>query len=155
MAHRTGLPIGGAASSLLAQIGGFAGRTTTASPNAVQILDREGIVTLVTLFLLDQNRLNTNKLQRVCPLSLLLMFLQVLRGICSHAVSCDFVIWCLLSLLDKANESKEDDDVMSAGPTWLDSVTVSGIGHNEKVLKIGKNAETGNCPTLFCASMNV
>lgn len=47
-------------------IGSLAGVTTLASENAVQLLDRDAIVTLLLLFFIDPVRLNTQRLQVIC-----------------------------------------------------------------------------------------
>ncbi|KJH52273.1 HECT-domain protein [Dictyocaulus viviparus] len=109
-------------------VGSLAGQANTASSQSLQLLDRDSILILTMLFLVD-NRLSNGRLQKVIRLA------------CSHANTCDFVIWCLLALLEKAHDSTVDDEEMvSVCPPWLDSITVSGVGHNERALKIGKNA---------------
>ncbi|CAI4227768.1 unnamed protein product [Auanema sp. JU1783] len=112
-----------------AGIGNFAGKTTTARAEAVQLLDREAILTICGLFLVD-NRLNVGRLQKV------------IRMVCSHVASCDFVIWCLQAILDKASDAiTDDEEFTSVCPSWLESITVPGIGHNERSVKISKDAK--------------
>ncbi|KAJ1356705.1 hypothetical protein KIN20_014444 [Parelaphostrongylus tenuis] len=109
-------------------VGSLAGQANTASSQSLQLLDRDSILILTMLFLVD-NRLSNGRLQKVIRLA------------CSHANTCDFVIWCLLALLEKAHDGVADEEeLISVCPSWLDSVTVSGVGHNERALKIGKNA---------------
>ncbi|VDM57399.1 unnamed protein product [Angiostrongylus costaricensis] len=109
-------------------VGSLAGQANTASSQSLQLLDRDSILILTMLFLVD-NRLSNGRLQKVIRLA------------CSHANTCDFVIWCLLALLEKAHDGAiDEEELISVCPSWLDSVTVSGVGHNERALKIGKNA---------------
>lgn len=112
------------------QVGGQAGHTATANSNAVQVLDRDSIVTLVMMYLIDNSKLSVARLQKV------------IRSVCSHAGSCDFVIWCLLSMLNKATDGDNDDDIVCGPSSWIDSISVSGGGNIERALKIGKDAST-------------
>lgn len=117
----------GAGGSGSPSVGSLAGQANTASTQSLQLLDRDSILILTMLFLVD-NRLSNGRLQKVIRLA------------CSHANTCDFVIWCLLALLEKAHDGATDDEeLISVCPSWLDSITVSGVGHNERALKIGKN----------------
>ncbi|XGW27129.1 hypothetical protein V3C99_007605 [Haemonchus contortus] len=117
----------GAGSSGTPSVGSLAGQANTASTQSLQLLDRDSILILTMLFLVD-SRLSNGRLQKVIRLA------------CSHANTCDFVIWCLLALLEKAHDSAPDhEELVSVCPSWLDSITVSGVGHNERALKIAKN----------------
>ncbi|KIH57738.1 sodium pump decarboxylase, gamma subunit [Ancylostoma duodenale] len=117
----------GAGSSGTPAVGSLAGQANTANAQSLQLLDRDSILILTMLFLVD-NRLSNGRLQKVIRLA------------CSHANTCDFVIWCLLALLEKAHDGAVDEEeLVSVCPTWLDSITVSGVGHNERALKIGKH----------------
>ncbi|KHJ99297.1 hypothetical protein OESDEN_00722 [Oesophagostomum dentatum] len=117
----------GAGTSGTPAVGSLAGQANTANAQSLQLLDRDSILILTMLFLVD-NRLSNGRLQKVIRLA------------CSHANSCDFVIWCLLALLEKAHDGAVDDEeLVSVCPAWLDSITVSGVGHNERALKIGKH----------------
>ncbi|KAK6751843.1 hypothetical protein RB195_003334 [Necator americanus] len=108
-------------------VGSLAGQANTANTQSLQLLDRDSILILTMLFLVD-NRLSNGRLQKVIRLA------------CSHANTCDFVIWCLLALLEKAHDGTVDEEeLVSVCPSWLDSITVSGVGHNERALKIGKH----------------
>ncbi|VDK28455.1 unnamed protein product [Anisakis simplex] len=54
-----------------AQLGALAGTTTLASKSATQLLDRDSIVTLIMLFLIDPARITSQRLQVFfCSLSL-------------------------------------------------------------------------------------
>ncbi|WKY07279.1 hypothetical protein Q1695_007038 [Nippostrongylus brasiliensis] len=118
-------------------VGSLAGQANTASTQSLQLLDRDSILILTMLFLVD-NRLSNGRLQKVIRLA------------CSHANTCDFVIWCLLALLEKAHDSViDDEELVSVCPSWLDSITVSGVGHNERALKIGKNVSKVNIHPLL------
>ncbi|RCN38156.1 sodium pump decarboxylase, gamma subunit [Ancylostoma caninum] len=117
----------GAGTSGTPAVGSLAGQANTANAQSLQLLDRDSILILTMLFLVD-NRLSNGRLQKVIRLA------------CSHANTCDFVIWCLLALLEKAHDGAVDEEeLVSVCPSWLDSITVSGVGHNERALKIGKH----------------
>ncbi|EYC43749.1 hypothetical protein Y032_0481g2245 [Ancylostoma ceylanicum] len=117
----------GAGTSGTPAVGSLAGQANTANAQSLQLLDRDSILILTMLFLVD-NRLSNGRLQKVIRLA------------CSHANTCDFVIWCLLALLEKAHDGAiDEEELVSVCPSWLDSITVSGVGHNERALKIGKH----------------
>ncbi|VDO32194.1 unnamed protein product [Haemonchus placei] len=82
----------GAGSSGTPSVGSLAGQANTASTQSLQLLDRDSILILTMLFLVD-SRLSNGRLQKL----------------------------------------------VSVCPSWLDSITVSGVGHNERALKIAKN----------------
>uniref|UniRef100_A0A183F9Y6 HTH Mu-type domain-containing protein n=1 Tax=Heligmosomoides polygyrus TaxID=6339 RepID=A0A183F9Y6_HELPZ len=87
----------GAGGSGSPSVGSLAGQANTASTQSLQLLDRDSILILTMLFLVD-NRLSNGRLQKVIRLA------------CSHANTCDFVIWCLLALLEKAHDGATDDE---------------------------------------------
>ncbi|PAV89438.1 hypothetical protein WR25_24388 [Diploscapter pachys] len=117
-------------------IGQSAGQGTTANAQTPQILDKDATMTLCMLFLVD--KLNMQKVQKV------------IRSACVNASTCDFVIYALMSLLDKASEAvEEEEEMVSSMPPWLESVTVSGVGHNEKAVKINKNASKVSIHSLL------
>uniref|UniRef100_A0A915PL16 HECT-type E3 ubiquitin transferase n=1 Tax=Setaria digitata TaxID=48799 RepID=A0A915PL16_9BILA len=110
-------------------IGALAGVITLASKNAIQLLDRDGIVTLLLLFFIDPVRLNTQRLQKL------------IKSICAQNVTCDFVIWCLIALLDKVDEDAvQYEDFAGTVSGWLDQICVhSGIGQHEQAVKFFKS----------------
>jgi len=60
-----------------------------------QLLDHEGLSCLLILLFIDDAKLNTTRLHRI------------LRNLCYHAPTRDWVIKCLLSILEKANDGRE------------------------------------------------
>ncbi|VDK25339.1 unnamed protein product [Anisakis simplex] len=124
-----------------AQLGALAGTTTLASKSATQLLDRDSIVTLIMLFLIDPARITSQRLQKV------------IRSICAEHATCDFVVWCLVALLDKitANSSRYED---FAGCTtgWIDHICVSSsFAQNERAVKFLKNSNNGSFVALLSA----
>jgi len=64
---------------------------TSAKFKGRQLLDHEGLSCLLILLFIDDAKLNTTRLHRI------------LRNLCYHAPTRDWVIKCLLSILEKAN----------------------------------------------------
>eukprot|EP00092_Neocalanus_flemingeri_P041280 GFUD01044951.1.p1 GENE.GFUD01044951.1~~GFUD01044951.1.p1 ORF type:complete len:4316 (+),score=1501.53 GFUD01044951.1:136-13083(+) len=60
-----------------------------------QLLDHEGLSCLLILLFIDDAKLNTTRLHRI------------LRNLCYHAPTRDWVVKCLLSILEKANTGTE------------------------------------------------
>ncbi|OZC09116.1 hypothetical protein X798_03863 [Onchocerca flexuosa] len=110
-------------------VGAHAGFITLASKNAAQLLDRDAIVTLLLLFFIDPVRLNTQRLQKL------------IKSLCVQSVTCDFVIWCLIALLDKVDEDAvQYEDFAGTVSGWLDQICVhSGIGQHEQAVKFFKS----------------
>ncbi|KAL3982881.1 HECT-domain (ubiquitin-transferase) family protein [Acanthocheilonema viteae] len=113
-------------------VGALAGITTLASKSATQLLDRDAIVTLLLLFFIDPARLNTQRLQKL------------IKSLCAQNVTCDFVIWCLIALLDKVDEDAvQYEDFTGTVSGWLDQICVhSGIGQHEQAVKFFKSTHT-------------
>jgi len=61
-----------------------------------QLLDHEGLSCLLILLFIDDAKLNTTRLHRI------------LRNLCYHAPTRDWVVKCLLSILEKANVGSEN-----------------------------------------------
>ena len=61
-----------------------------------QLLDHEGLSCLLILLFIDDAKLNTTRLHRI------------LRNLCYHAPTRDWVVKCLLSILEKANACSPD-----------------------------------------------
>ncbi|VDK86830.1 unnamed protein product, partial [Litomosoides sigmodontis] len=113
-------------------VGAFAGVTTLASKSATQLLDRDAVVTLLLLFFIDPALLNTQRLQKL------------IKSLCAQSVTCDFVIWCLIALLDKVDEDVVHyEDFAGTVSGWLDQICVhSGIGQHEQAVRFFKNTHT-------------
>merc|ERR1719481_1609363 len=61
------------------------------------LLDHEGLSCLLILLFIDDAKLNTTRLHRI------------LRNLCYHAPTRDWVVKCLLSILEKANSNTSID----------------------------------------------
>jgi len=61
-----------------------------------QLLDHEGLSCLLILLFIDDAKLNTTRLHRI------------LRNLCYHAPTRDWVVKCLLSILEKANTGSDN-----------------------------------------------
>lgn len=123
-------------------IGTHAGNAYQAPTDHPHLLDRESILTLCLLYLVDNNRVPHTRLQKV------------LRSACVNQTTCDFIIWCLLALLDKASDaSLDDEEILSNVPAWLDSIAVSGVGHNEKAIRISENAQKISIHSMLAIPM--
>ncbi|PIC34687.1 hypothetical protein B9Z55_014266 [Caenorhabditis nigoni] len=123
-------------------IGQHAGNGYQAPTDHPHLLDKESILTLCLLYLVDNNRVPHTRLQKV------------LRSACVNQTTCDFIVWCLLALLDKASDSNMDDEEMISNvPAWLDSIAVSGVGHNEKAIRISENAQKVSIHSMLAIPM--
>merc|ERR1719481_1781266 len=71
------------------------------------LLDHEGLSCLLILLFIDDAKLNTTRLHRI------------LRNLCYHAPTRDWVVKCLLSILDKANSGPPETSSLEfpANPT--------------------------------------
>ncbi|GMR46827.1 hypothetical protein PMAYCL1PPCAC_17022 [Pristionchus mayeri] len=110
-------------------VGTLAGSTMTASGKGVQMLDRDALSALIIMFFAD-GRLSQPRLQKT------------LRDLCAHKGTCDYLIYALLAILKQISENKhqeEEGEVQSESKSWTDTITVSGVGHNERVVKIDKD----------------
>ncbi|GMS94105.1 hypothetical protein PENTCL1PPCAC_16280 [Pristionchus entomophagus] len=121
---------GRAAAAAQAQsgVGQLAGSTMTASTKGIQMLDRDALSALIVMFFADA-RLSQPRLQKT------------LRDLCTHKGTCDYLIYALLAILKQISENKhqeEEEETPSDSKSWTDSITVSGVGHNERVVKIDK-----------------
>uniref|UniRef100_A0A8R1DL01 HECT-type E3 ubiquitin transferase n=2 Tax=Caenorhabditis japonica TaxID=281687 RepID=A0A8R1DL01_CAEJA len=123
-------------------VGAQAGNAYQAPSDHAHLLDRESILTLCMLYLVDNNRVPHTRLQKV------------LRSACVNQATCDFIIWCLLALLDKASDANSDDEeINSIVPAYLDSIAVSGVGHNERALRIAENAQKVSIHSMLAVPM--
>uniref|UniRef100_A0A1I7TFV2 HECT-type E3 ubiquitin transferase n=3 Tax=Caenorhabditis tropicalis TaxID=1561998 RepID=A0A1I7TFV2_9PELO len=123
-------------------IGQHAGHAMQAPSDHPHLIDKESILTLCLLYLVDNNRVPHARLQKV------------LRSACVNQTTCDFIVWCLLAMLDKASDpSSDDEEMLSVIPPWLDSISVSGVGNNEKAIRISENAQKVSIHSLLSVPM--
>lgn len=107
----------------------------------VQIFDRESIVTLFLLYFLDYDKFNLIRFQvsqsvipEPCPCW---KFQKLLKVLCLHPGTCDFVIWCLLSILKTLTEEEAEEDMNTSNNGWLDELQLqTALNQPEKVLKV-------------------
>jgi len=78
-----------------------------------QLLDYEGLSCLLILLFIDDSKLNTNRLHRI------------LRNLCYHAPTRDWVVKCLLSILEKANTHSTSEAVSSLLPAQVETPAAS------------------------------
>ena len=87
-----------------------------------QLLDHEGLSCLLILLFIDDSKLNTTRLHRI------------LRNLCYHAPTRDWVVRCLLSILEKANTvsplTNESSPALDTTPTPA-KMRKSGSGKSE------------------------
>lgn len=123
-------------------IGQQAGNANQAPSDHPHLLDKESILTLCLLYLVDNNRVPHTRLQKV------------LRSACVNQTTCDFIVWCLLALLDKASDPNlDDEEILSIVPAWIDSIAVSGVGHNERAIRISENAQKISIHSMLAVPM--
>merc|ERR1740123_2616638 len=79
-----------------------------------QLLDHEGLSCLLILLFIDDAKLNTTRLHRI------------LRNLCYHAPTRDWVVKCLLSILEKANTHSTSEAVSSLLPAQVETPAASG-----------------------------
>ena len=117
-----------------------------------QLLDHEGLSCLLILLFIDDTKLNTTRLHRI------------LRNLCYHAPTRDWVVKCLLSILEKANMttdqqpqhtqldtptpakirksvggSKETKESRGAGQTsWLNISMDAALGFRANVFQVSR-----------------
>merc|ERR1719383_1019362 len=107
---------------------------TSAKFKGRQLLDHEGLSCLLILLFIDDAKLNTTRLHRI------------LRNLCYHAPTRDWVIKCLLSILEKANCCTETG---AAGPAAADPLSTAAASHTPAKLKksTSKGGQTPGEPT--------
>jgi E3 ubiquitin-protein ligase HUWE1 len=77
---------------------------TSAKFKGRQLLDHEALSCILILLFIDDAKLNTTRLHRI------------LRNLCYHAPTRDWVIKCLLSILEKANCCTDSSSALTADP---------------------------------------
>lgn len=72
-------------------------------------------------------------------------FQKLIKSLCAQNITCDFVIWCLIALLDKVDEDAvQYEDFAGTVSGWLDQICVhSGIGQHEQAVKFFKSTHIG------------
>ena len=64
-------------------------------------------------------------------------FQKLLKVLCLHPGTCDFVIWCLLSILKTLTEEGSEEDMNVSNNGWLDELQLqTALNQPEKVLKV-------------------
>ena len=102
-----------------------------------QLLDHEGLSCLLILLFIDDAKLNTTRLHRI------------LRNLCYHAPTRDWVVRCLLTILEKANVgSSVDQPAGGPSPSGLEASATptpaklrKSMSGKEKEAKAEKEAE--------------
>merc|ERR1719336_1866985 len=96
-----------------------------------QLLDHEGLSCLLILLFIDDSKLNTTRLHRI------------LRNLCYHAPTRDWVVKCLLSILERANTTGDQQ----AQHSLLDTPTpaklrksVSGKSDSKETRGVGQTS---------------
>uniref|UniRef100_A0A914R8N0 Uncharacterized protein n=1 Tax=Parascaris equorum TaxID=6256 RepID=A0A914R8N0_PAREQ len=66
---------------------------------------------------------------------------KVLRSVCVQSATCDFVVWCLVAVLDKiTTDSSRYEDFAGSSTGWIDHICVpSALGQHERAIKFFKN----------------
>uniref|UniRef100_A0A915ELL0 HECT-type E3 ubiquitin transferase n=1 Tax=Ditylenchus dipsaci TaxID=166011 RepID=A0A915ELL0_9BILA len=95
------------ARTLQQQMPGGASAAGSNEERGVQIFDRESIVTLLMLYFLDHEKFSLMRLQKL------------LKPLCLHSGTCDYIIWCLVSMLDVLNNDTGEDDILESTNTAL------------------------------------
>ncbi|KAK7867832.1 hypothetical protein R5R35_008271 [Gryllus longicercus] len=98
-----------------------------------QLLDHEALACLLVLLFLDEPKLNTARLHRV------------LRNLCYHGPTREWVIKALLSILDLCTEPKRDGRRKPqynffSTPQWLNVKMDTALGLRARVFNIGHQA---------------
>ena len=86
---------------------------TNAKFKGRQLLDHEGLSCLLILLFIDDSKLNTTRLHKI------------LRNLCYHAPTRDWVIKCLLSILERANSCPESVAGSNENPMLQAAVAVA------------------------------
>ncbi|KAL3077913.1 hypothetical protein niasHS_013442 [Heterodera schachtii] len=108
---------------------------TLTTERTMPLLDKESISTLLVLFLLDQEKFDIVRLQKL------------LKLICTHPGTCDFTIWALLSMFDgldkfkslEASEAPADGGKFQFG--WINELRLQSVlNRQERVLLVTSNS---------------
>lgn len=100
-----------------------------------RLLDHESLASLLILMFLDEQKFNSNRLQRV------------IRNLCYHVPTRDWIINALLSIIERSNESTENPtspDVLhvASRPLWLNIRLDAALGARNNVFIIKRDRDT-------------
>lgn len=100
-----------------------------------RLLDHESLASLLILMFLDEQKFNSNRLQRV------------IRNLCYHVPTRDWIINALLSIIERSNESTENPtspDLMhvASRPLWLNIRLDAALGARNNVFIIKRDRDT-------------
>merc|ERR1719188_1547574 len=98
-----------------------------------QLLDYEGLSCLLILLFIDDAKINTTRLHRI------------LRNLCYHTPTRDWVVNSLLSILDKSNESKPTQEIQN-------SLYSSDMPPAAKVRKSTSSSKSSECASSAAAT---
>lgn len=99
-----------------------------------RLLDHESLASLLILMFLDEQKFNSNRLQRV------------IRNLCYHVPTRDWIINALLSIIERSNESTENPtspDVLhvASRPLWLNIRLDAALGARNNVFIIKRDRD--------------
>lgn len=61
----------------------------------------------------------------------------MLKPLCLHSGSCDYVVWSLISILNVLNNDGNDDETTSLNSGWIDGFQIqTALNQPEKVLRL-------------------
>ena len=135
-------------------LGGRAGATShshaaslLASANAMrfrgrQLLDHEGISCLLILLFIDDPKINTTRLHRI------------LRNLCYHPPTREWVVRSLLSILEKSNEGKVDHDGGAAITELPHPKSKKSSEKKDSTSSSGKTEKSSTAPSWLNISLD-
>lgn len=100
-----------------------------------RLLDHESLASLLILMFLDEQKFNSNRLQRV------------IRNLCYHVPTRDWIINALLSIIERSNESTENPTSpdflhVASRPLWLNIRLDAALGARNNVFIIKRDRDT-------------
>lgn len=100
-----------------------------------RLLDHESLASLLILMFLDEQKFNSNRLQRV------------IRNLCYHVPTRNWIINALLSIIERSNESTEkptspDFLHVASRPLWLNIRLDAALGARNNVFIIKRDRDT-------------
>ncbi|KAL1452364.1 hypothetical protein MTO96_006282 [Rhipicephalus appendiculatus] len=113
--------------------GGALGPPTSQQARGRQLLDHEALACLLVLLFVDEPRLNTGRLHRV------------LRNLCYHPPTRQWVVKSLLSILEKTKENKplEATGASMDGTTTVNAASPGSQQHTARGKKLSKAQSAG------------
>lgn len=99
-----------------------------------RLLDHESLASLLILMFLDEQKFNSNRLQRV------------IRNLCYHVPTRDWIINALLSIIERSNESTENPTSpdflhVASRPLWLNIRLDAALGARNNVFIIKRDRD--------------